>query len=124
MSIVAIFLILLSVSMSAAAQICLKFGMSKADQAGVLARAAPLDLMAGIATQPFVVGGLALYGAGAVVWLAVLSRLDVSVAYPFVGLGFIMTMFLAAILLGEHVTLIRGLGTLLVVAGVVLVAQS
>ena len=43
------------------------------------------------------VAGLALYGLGAMVWLYVLARLPLSAAYPFVGLGFILTMVLGSV---------------------------
>ena len=55
--------------------------------------------------------------------LLVLRRLDVTFVYPFVGLGFILTMFLGAWLLSEPVTGTRIVGTLLVVAGVALIAR-
>lgn len=117
-------LILLSVTCSAAAQISLKLGMSSGPMASILARNDAVETALAVATQPYVILGLGLYGAGAVVWLFVLSRIDVSLAYPFVGLGFILTMALAAAFLGEQVTLLRVVGTLLVVGGVYLVGRS
>ena len=77
-----------------------------------------------MAPNPFVVGGLALYALGAVVWLAVLAKVDVSAAYPFVGLGFILTMVMGYWFFGEPLSTNRVLGTLLIVSGVVLVARS
>ncbi|AKJ27923.1 DMT family transporter [Caldimonas brevitalea] len=115
-------LILTSVGMSSLAQIMLKFGMSKPGMQGPFDGAGPVALA--FATNPFVVGGLALYGLGAMVWLAVLARIDVSVAYPFVGLGFILTMALGYWLFNEPLSTARVLGTLLIVSGVVLVARS
>jgi multidrug transporter EmrE-like cation transporter len=69
-----------------------------------------------------VVVGFVLYGASACVWLLVLARVNLSVAYPFVGLGFIATMLLGAFFLGEPLTVWRVIGTLLIALGVVLVA--
>ncbi|MBF5095572.1 EamA family transporter [Azospirillum sp. INR13] len=59
-----------------------------------------------------------------VVWLAVLAKVEVTMAYPFVGLGFLVTLALGVLLLGESMSLTRLIGTLLVVLGVVLTAQS
>lgn len=59
-----------------------------------------------------------------VVWLAVLAKVEVTMAYPFVGLGFLVTLALGVLLLGETMSLTRVIGTLLVVLGVVLTAQS
>jgi len=123
MNIAVLSLILISVTISAVAQIALKHGMSSpAVQAGFtsgLEKLAPL-----VAAHPFVWLGLALYGAGALLWLGVLAQVDVSQAYPFVGLGFLLTMVFGVILLGESVSAMRLIGTLLVVAGVILVSRA
>ena len=59
-----------------------------------------------------------------IVWLFVLSQTELSIAYPFVALGFIMTLFLGVFLLGESLTFAKVIGTLLVVAGVAIVSGS
>ncbi len=113
-------LALVSIALSVAAQFSLKRGMSGA--APVVAD----SILQGIASsvfRPWVLVGLALYGAGAVVWLFVLARWDVSKAYPLVGLGFVLTLVVGAIL-GEAVTVARVLGVLLIAGGVYLVSAS
>jgi drug/metabolite transporter (DMT)-like permease len=126
MSPTVLLLILASVSLSALAQISLKAGMTAArtgtPDAG--ATASPGDLLLAAASQPGVLGGLLLYALGTVVWLLVLSRLDVSVAYPFVALGFLMVMGLGAWCFGEPITAGKLAGTLLVGAGVYLLART
>ena len=49
---------------------------------------------------------------------------DVTIAYPFVGLGFVATMIFGFILLGESMTVTKTVGTILVGLGVILVGQS
>ena len=116
-------LILASVALSAVAQIALRKGMTGADvQRAFTAGWLPATVAVGISV--WVIVGLALYFVGALVWLVVLSDEPVSIAYPFVGLGFIMTMLLGWGLLGEAMNAQRILGTLLVAAGVVLIARG
>jgi drug/metabolite transporter (DMT)-like permease len=114
-------LILASVSLSALAQLTLKLGTGPlaAQRSGGAGR----ELFA-LATSPWVIGGLALYGFGAVLWLFVLGRTQLSLAYPFVGLGFILTMLAGALVLHEPVGFARVAGTLMIVAGCVLVART
>ncbi len=114
-------LILASVSLSALAQLSLKLGAGQL--ANDRANGAGREMVA-LATSPMVIGGLALYGIGAVLWLFVLGRAQLSLAYPFVGLGFILTMLAGALVLGEPVGTARIAGTLLIVAGCVLVART
>jgi multidrug transporter EmrE-like cation transporter len=68
--------------------------------------------------------GLVTYGIGALLWLFVLARIDVTLAYPFVGLGFILIMFFGFAILGEQLGTARIAGTLLITTGVVLLANS
>jgi multidrug transporter EmrE-like cation transporter len=118
-------LILFSVGLSAIAQITLKFGMSGGSIAEVLQRNASLvEAFLTILSDVRVLAGLALYGLGALIWLLVLARVDVSAAYPFVGLGFVLTALLGHILLGEPLSAQRLLGTMLVICGVFLVGRT
>jgi multidrug transporter EmrE-like cation transporter len=57
-------------------------------------------------------------------WLYVLGRAPLSLAYPFVGMGFIFTLLAGVFVLGETVSVVRLAGTLLIALGCVLVAQS
>ena len=114
-------LIIASVSLSALAQWTPKLGT--AGLSGARADGAGRELW-GLVTSPMVIGGLALYGVGAVLWLFVLGRAQLSLAYPFVGLGFILTMLAGALVLHEPVGAARIAGTLMIVAGCVLVART
>ena len=116
-------LIISSVSLSAFAQISLKTGMSGPHiQSALIGNTSWLKLFLPVFGNPYVLGGLTMYGLGAILWLLVLARLDVSMAYPFMGLGFILTMLLGFFLLGETISIMRVVGTLLVVAGVTLIS--
>jgi drug/metabolite transporter (DMT)-like permease len=117
-------LIITCVSLSALSQMIMKVGMSSPQIQSALSSGLGVDTAWKVATNMFVVLGLGLYVFGAGLWLYVLSRVDVTVAYPFVGLGFILTMLLGWLFLHEGVGLLRLGGTLLIVAGVVLVSRS
>ncbi len=114
-------LILASVGLSALAQMLLKMGVGRVARA---AAGGAGDALLAYAGSPFVIGGLALYGVGAVLWLFVLARLPLTAAYPFVGLGFIMTMLIGVFALQEQVSATRVVGTVLIALGCVLVARS
>ena len=114
-------LILVSVGLSALAQLALKLGAGSAAPS----RAQGIgEELSGLVQSPWVLVGLGLYGLGALLWLFVLGRAPLSLAYPFVGMGFILTMLAGAWYLGEHISAARAAGTLLIAAGCVLVARS
>ncbi len=116
---IAIFSIVLSVM----AQFALKAGMSSWEVKAVMAQPLTWSVPLAVLSNVYVLGGFLLYGLGAVVWLGVLSKWDVSKAYPLVGLGFAFTV-VVGLLAGEHVSLLRVTGVALICAGVLLVARS
>lgn len=116
-------LIVANVAMTSFAQIVLKAGMTSPEVIRALGGEGRLSTVVTVLLNPWVVIGLFLYGGAALVWLLVLSRVEVSLAYPFVGLGFVVTMLLAWALLGESFSVTRIAGTLLIAAGVVVIAQ-
>ena len=123
MSPLVLMLTIISVCLSAGAQVALKHGMTHPATQEALA-SGTVGAVRAVASQPFVLLGLAMYGVGAMVWLLVLARVEVSRAYPFVGLGFLLVMALGASMLGESIGTARWVGTVLVAAGVLCVAMS
>lgn len=117
------FIAMASIVLSVAAQFFLKAGMSSPAIKVALADSISVKTVFEVLTNKYVFLGFALYGIGAVVWLGVLSRWDVSKAYPMVGLGFVLTAVVGSVM-GEHITVVRLLGIGLICAGVLLVGQS
>ena len=109
-------LILVSVTLSALAQTSFKYGMTAVPGIAPSFRAALMT--------PGVIGGLGLYGVGTLLWLRVLSKTDLSQAYPFVGLGFVITAVIGALAFGEVVSPARSVGIILVMIGIIVIARS
>jgi drug/metabolite transporter (DMT)-like permease len=116
-------LAILSIAVSVAAQFCLKAGMSSTAVKTVLSEPFAVRTIVTVFTDVFILGGFLLYGLGAVVWLGVLSKWDVSKAYPLVGLGFVFTAAIGHIV-GENIGLTRSIGVALICIGVLFVGRS
>jgi len=67
--------------------------------------------------------GFASYGASSLLWLYVLARLPLGLAYPFLSINFILILLASHFLLREPLTLGQILGTALIVGGVTLIAR-
>ncbi len=117
-------LIALSVAISAFAQIALKAGMGSASVQRALAGATRVGTLVDIAFNPFVMLGLFLYFASAAVWLLVLSKVQVSFAYPFVALGFVLTALLGRFFFNDTFSAAKIAGTLLIMGGVIVMARA
>ncbi|MCC6717333.1 MAG: small multi-drug resistant family protein [Acetobacteraceae bacterium] len=117
-------LALASIALGAVAQVLLKLGMTAASMRAAIDAGAPWGILRAVLLSPGVIGGLALYGLGTVLWLAVLTRAELSQAYPFVGLSFVLTAAMGYFLFADAMTLPRIAGIALIVAGVVLVGRN
>jgi drug/metabolite transporter (DMT)-like permease len=120
---IAIIYILISVVGGAVGQILLKKGM---------ASMGPLTISAGevftiiwrMATNPYVVIGLGIYMCGTLFWLVALSRVQLSFAYPFASLSYGLMLLAAWLLFREDISLLRIIGTAVIVAGVLIISRS
>ena len=81
--------------------------------------ARPLTLVA----SPLFLGGVAAYALSVLTWLAVLKRVPLSVATPFIALVYVIVPVAARVLFGDVLTWRMLVGMALVAGGVVLVAQ-
>jgi len=116
-------LIMLDVALNVTGQLSLKHGMSKMGNFALSLSTLP-PVFVHAAFNPYVILGLVCYGLGFLVWLVVLTKAEVSYAYPLISLGYVFTAILARLLIGETVNLTRVAGILVICAGVFLVARS
>ena len=115
-------LILASVSCNAFAQILLKKGVISLgnfsfDASSLLSKILPL------AMNPWIIAGLSSYVVSVGLWLLVLSRAEVSAAYPFLSVGYIIVALAGWYFFKESLTLIRLAGIALICIGVILIAR-
>jgi multidrug transporter EmrE-like cation transporter len=123
MTLVSFALILLGVLLNAAAQLLLKAGTNAVGQFDfTAANALPVGMK--LATQPSIVAGIACYVVSVVVWIMALSRVEVSIAYPMLSIGYVVNAIAAWYLFGEAVTPMRLVGIGIIILGVFIVARS
>lgn len=77
-----------------------------------------LTFLASLLVDPWIVSALLGAFVAALSWMAALSRLEISRAYPFIGLSFVVVLLMSAIFFGERITTAKVAGVLLVVTGV------
>jgi multidrug transporter EmrE-like cation transporter len=74
--------------------------------------------------NPWIFSCFAAAFAASLFWMAALTRLDLTYAYPYMSLAFVMVMVFGALFLGEPINTGRIVGTLLVIVGLVVIARS
>lgn len=120
-------LILFGVFLNACAQLLLKAGVNNVTaQIGTFAYSLDNLLPVGVrlATQLPIIGGLACYVVSVVVWILGLSRVEVSIAYPLLSLGYVLNALAAWWLFGEALTPMRIAGIGIIIVGVYVLTRS
>ena len=120
---VALGLLLAAIVLGTCGQLLLKAGTNAIGAfAFTLENALPVGMK--LALEPRILGGAGCYLVSLVVWIMALSRVEVSVAYLMLSIGFALNALLAWWLLGESVTPARMVGIAVIIVGVWLVARS
>ncbi len=109
-------LILSSVFLNAMAQVFLKLWTWK-----LILKESYFDTIISILTNYFLIWGLSFYVISVVIWIYVLSKVEVSYAYPFLSLWFIIVSFLWFFLLGESMNMYKILWIIFIVFWVILI---
>jgi multidrug transporter EmrE-like cation transporter len=118
-----IFLILASVSLNAGAQIIMRKAMLQIGEIN-------LENKSAVSYLPQLIGNIFLwasflcYGLSILIWIIVLSKVEVSYAYAFSSLGYILVTIMGVLLLHEQISVLRIIGILVVCIGIILVARS
>ena len=109
---------------AAAAHILLKVGMNEVGEINADSIKTPGTLIRQLLTTPAVVAAIPVYAISNIGWLIVLSRLNLSVAYPFLASLYIFIPVLSMVFLSESLTLQHWVGILVIGMGVGIVLSS
>lgn len=116
-------LIIVSVLLNASAQLFIKRGMTTIGSVTLSANGISSLALKAITNMPIIMGMLA-YAVSILLWMIVLSRVNVSIAYPFLSIGYIFTAVFAFFLFNEPFTVQKILGILIICLGVILLTHS
>ena len=120
---VAFALVLTGVLLNAVAQLALKASVRELGAIGLtLTDALPTALR--IAAEPWLWLGLGCYVVSVVVWILALSRVEVSIAYPMLSIGYIINALVAWAWLGEVLSVNKIAGIAIITVGVIVLARA
>jgi multidrug transporter EmrE-like cation transporter len=110
--------LLVAVATASVGQVMLKHGMT---QAAAVVKAGDRTLPVAAALNPWVLGGLVVFGVSALAWLLTLSRVPLNVAYPFNALGYLAILGASVVALNERANAWTVVGSAMVVGGLIIV---
>ena len=115
---------LLAAILAAIGQLTLRMAMLKVGAINVTTLANPIALIPRLLTQPLLWAAGLIYMAGFLIWLTVLSRVPLSVAYPIIATTYVIVPLLSVLFLGEKLFWQHWLGMIVICIGVGLVGTA
>ena len=119
-----ILIILLVTATAATAHILLKIGMNEVGEINSDSIKTPGILIKQLLSTPAVLAAIPVYAVSNIGWLIVLSKLNLSVAYPFLASLYIFIPVLSMVFLSESLTLQHWTGIIVIVIGVGVVLSA
>jgi len=115
-------LIILTALLNTSAQLILKAGMEKVGEFSFNANnLLPVGLK--VIFSPFIMTGIVIYIVSLCLWLLVLSRVPVSIAYPMGSMAYVFNAVGAYFLFGEHLSYLQVIGIFVIILGGYLLTQ-
>jgi drug/metabolite transporter (DMT)-like permease len=105
------------------AQLIVKWRVSRAGSLPVDFTKKTIFLV-GLLFDPFVLTGLLAALLAGLCWMAAMTKLELSFAYPFISLSFVLVFVFSAFLFHETITAPKVLGMLLIVAGIIVIGRG
>lgn len=117
-----IILILVSVLLNCSAQIFMRKGMLSVGEVGNVGEL--LSAIPSMLINPFLWGAMFCYAISILLWMVVLSRVEVSYAYPFLSIGYVLSAVIGYLWFSENISPIRIAGIVVICIGVILISRS
>lgn len=118
-----IFIILSSICMSSTAHVFFKRGTMILKHIPLVNNNL-LSKVFTITTNPWVISGMTMHVCALAIWLWALSRVEITFAYPFLAIGFVLVSLMAYFWLGEQMPFLRIVGMLIIVIGIFFISKS
>ena len=116
-------LILVGVLLNAFAQLLLKKGMLSIGYFEIQCQSL-LPMVRKVATNFYILLGLGSYVVSVAIWLLVLARVEVSYAYPFLSVGYVVVALMGYYIFQENLSWMRAIGIAVIIVGVILLSRS
>lgn len=123
MSVVSFILIVTGVMLNVAAQLLIKAGTNAVGYFEYT-RENIVPIGWKLATEPHIIGAMGCYALGVVIWILALSRVQVSIAYPLLSLGYVVNAVAAWWLFNEAFNPAKVLGMGVIILGVVIISRA
>ena len=123
MNLISFSLIFAGVMLNVAAQLMIKAGTNSIGYFE-FSRNNILPIGVRLATEPHIIGAIACYALSVVIWMLALSRVQVSIAYPLLSMGYVVNVVAAWWFFNESINPAKVAGISVIILGVIIISRA
>jgi len=123
MNLISFGLIFAGVMLNVAAQLMIKAGTNSIGYFE-FSRSNVLPIGVRLATEPHIIVAIACYALSVVIWILALSRVQVSIAYPLLSMGYVVNVVAAWWFFNESINPAKVVGISVIILGVVIISRA
>lgn len=123
MNLISFGLIFAGVMLNVAAQLLIKTGTNSIGYFE-FSRSNVLPIGVRLATEPHIIGAIACYVLSVVIWILALSRVQVSIAYPLLSMGYVVNLVAAWWFFNESINPAKVAGISVIIFGVIIISRA
>jgi len=111
--------IFLSIFFAVSSQLIIKWKMNSVDISGYQTVIEKFAFAFSMLFNPYIMLSILFTLLSGISWMIAMTKFDISYAYPYTALGFVFILFFSYLLFQEPLNLYKIIGTILIVAGIV-----
>ena len=116
--------IFLSIFFAVASQLIIKWKMSAFDLSHMTGMGEKFFFAASMLLNPYIILSILLTLLSGLSWMIAMTKFDISYAYPYTSLGFVLILIFSALLFHEALTGYKLVGVLFIITGIVITSKS
>jgi uncharacterized membrane protein len=118
------FYILLSIALGVVSQLIVKWKMSSVSLDAAETFIGKMMIAVYMLLDPFIILSIILTFLAGLIWMMAMTKVELSYAYPFTSLGFVLILFFSAYFFQENITNEKIIGSLLIMIGIIITGRS
>ena len=116
--------IFLSIFFAVGSQLIIKWQMSEYDLSSYATIMEKFKFSFSMLLNPFIIFSIFLTLLSGLSWMIAMTKFDISYAYPFITLGFVLVLITSTFLFNESLTWYKVIGTLFIIIGIFITSKS
>lgn len=116
--------IIMTVLLAVSSQMIIKWQVSKHSTQDIISFNEKIYFALGMLVNPYVILSIILTFLSGLSWIIAMTKFEISYAYPFTALGFVLILLFSSLFFQESITYSKITGIIFIVAGIIIIGRN